>query len=141
MTDPALAPFDALVGTWDTESTHPMLDAVVPGVHTYEWLAGGRFLILRSSNDHELFPDAISVIGAPEAGDGLVMEYFDSRGVRRTYAISYTDGVLRIWRDAAEFDQRFTATPAADTFVGQWEMAKTPGDWKDDLKVIYRRRA
>jgi hypothetical protein len=27
----------------------------------------------------------MSVIGAPEAGGGLVMEYFDSRGVRRTY--------------------------------------------------------
>ncbi len=33
-----------------------------------------------SQNDDELFRDAIAVIGAPEAGDGLVMEYFDSRG-------------------------------------------------------------
>ena len=29
--DPALAPFDALVGTWTTEATHPQFDAVVPG--------------------------------------------------------------------------------------------------------------
>jgi hypothetical protein len=97
--DPALAPFDALIGTWATEATHPQFDGVVPGSITYEWLEGGHYLIQRSHNDHELFPDAICVIGAPESGEGLVMEYFDSRGVRRTYGVSLDDGALRIWRD------------------------------------------
>ena len=83
----------------------------------------------------------ISVIGAPENGDGLVMEYFDSRGVRRTYGISLADGVLRIWRDAPGFDQRYSATLAPDTFEGQFQLAETPGDWRGDLRVIYRRRA
>jgi len=96
--DPALEPFDALIGTWATEATHPLFDGIVPGSVTFEWLEGGRFLVQRSHNDHELFPDAISVIGASEAGDGLVMEYFDSRGVRRTYGVSLEDGVLRMWR-------------------------------------------
>jgi hypothetical protein len=89
--DPALEPFEALIGTWSTEATHPMIDAVVPGTVRFEWLEGGRFLIQRSHNDHELLPDAICVIGAPEAGDGLVTEYFDSRGVRRTYGVSLDD--------------------------------------------------
>ena len=44
----------------------------MPAASRYEWLEGGRFLIQRSRNDHELFPDAIGVIGAPEDGDGLV---------------------------------------------------------------------
>jgi hypothetical protein len=139
--DPALEPFDALIGTWATEATHPLVDAVVPGTITFEWLEGGHFVVQRSSNDHELFPDAISVIGSPESGDGLVMEYFDSRGVRRTYGISLDDGVLRIWRDAPGFDQRYFATLAPDTFEGQFQLAETPGDWQDDLKVTYRRRA
>ena len=138
--DPALEPFDALIGTWDTEATHPLFDGVVPGSVTYEWLEGGHFLVQRSSNEHELFPDAISVIGAPESGDGLVMEYFDSRGVRRTYGISLDEGVLRIWRDAPGFEQRFSATPAADGFGGLWQLAEAPGEWKDDLRVVYRRR-
>jgi hypothetical protein len=137
--DPAVDAFDALIGTWATEATHPMIDAVVSGSVTFEWLEGGRFLIQRSRNDHELFPDAISVIGAPEAGDGLVMEYFDSRGVRRTYGISLEDGVLRIWRDDPEFAQRFSTTPGPDRFKGLWEVARTPGDWQDDLRVTYRR--
>jgi hypothetical protein len=138
--DPALEPFDALIGTWDTEATHPQVDAVVLGSVTFEWLEGGRFLVQRSRNDHELFPDAISVIGAPETGEGLVMEYFDSRGVRRTYGVSLDDGVLRFWRDQPGFDQRFSATLGHDSFEGLAQVAETPGDWRDDLKVTYRRR-
>ena len=137
--DPTLEPFDALIGAWATEATHPLVDEVVPGSITFEWLEGGRFLIQRSRDDHELFPDAICVIGAPEAGGGLVMEYFDSRGVRRTYRISIDDGVLRIWRDDPAFAQRFSATLSHDTFEGRWQMARTPGDWEDDVTVIYRR--
>ena len=139
--DPALAPFDALIGTWATEATHPLLDGVVPGTVTYEWLAGGRFVIQRSRNEHELLPDAISVIGPPEDGDGLVMEYFDSRGVRRTYDISFDDGVLRIWRDQPGFDQRLETTPADEGFVAVAQLAETPGEWRDDLRVVYRRRS
>jgi hypothetical protein len=137
--DPALEPFDALIGTWATEATHPMIDAVVPGSVTYEWLEGGHFLLQRSRNDHESFPAALGVIGAPEAGDGLVMEYFDSRGVRRTYGVSLEDGVLRFWRDAPGFEQRFSATIGRDGFEGRWQLARTAGDWQDDLKVVYRR--
>ena len=136
--DPALNPFDALIGTWATEATHPLFDAVVPGSVTYEWLEGGHFLLQRSRNDHDSFPDSIAVIGAPEAG-GLVMEYFDSRGVRRTYGVALDDGVLRFWRDQPGFDQRFSATLGPDSFEGLWQLAKTAGDWRDDLKVSYRR--
>ena len=138
--DPALKPFEALVGTWATEAAHPQFDGVVLGSITFEWLEGGHFLIERTQNDHELFPDAISFIGAPEDGDGLVMEYFDSRGVRRTYGISLDAGVLRIWRDDPAFAQRFSATLGHEDFEGRWQLARTPGDWRDDLTVTYRRR-
>jgi hypothetical protein len=139
--DPSLERLDALIGSWATEATHPLFDAVVPGSSAFEWLEGARFLIQRSRNDHELFPDAICVIGAPEAGAGLVMEYFDSRGVRRTYRVSLEGAVLRMSREQPGFDQRFSATLAPETFEGQWQLAKTPGDWRDDLKVTYRRLA
>jgi hypothetical protein len=137
--DPALEPFEALIGSWTTAATHPMVDAVVPGSVAFQWLEGGHFVVMHSRNEHELFPDAISIIGAPEKGDGLVMEYFDSRGVRRTYGISLEDGVLRMWRDAPGFDQRYSATLGRDAFEGLHQLARTPGDWQDDLKVTYRR--
>lgn len=137
--DPALEPFAAVIGAWTTEATHPMFDGVVPGGLTLEWLAGGHYIVQRSHNDHEAFPDAICVIGAPEDGDGLVMEYFDSRGVRRTYGIALDDGLLRMWRDDPDFAQRYAATIAPDGFVGRWQLARTPGDWQDDLRVVHRR--
>ncbi len=137
----ALAPFDVLAGTWDTTATHPAVDAVVPGSVTFEWLEGRAFLIQRSHQGHPAFPDSFSVIGAPEAGDGLVMEYFDERGVRRTYGVSLEDGVLRLWRDTdPAFAQRFAATLGDDGFEGLWQLARTPGDWHDDLRIGYRRR-
>jgi hypothetical protein len=65
-----LEPFDALIGTWANEVTHPLVDEVVPGTISFEWLEGGCFLIQRSRTDHEPFPDAISVIGAPRPARG-----------------------------------------------------------------------
>ncbi|MBE2320571.1 hypothetical protein DVA67_031720 [Solirubrobacter sp. CPCC 204708] len=134
---PALEPFEALIGTWSTVARHPLLDADVPGQITFEWLEGGHWLIQRSRNEHELFPDAISVIGA--GGDGLFLEYFDSRGVRRRYGVSLQDGVLRQWGEFPEFAQRYEAALAPDEFTGLWQVAETPGDWRDDLAVRYRR--
>jgi hypothetical protein len=138
--DPQLAPLAVLCGEWITEATHPQVNAVVPGSATFEWLEGGHFMIQRSHHDHELFPDSLWVFGAPEAGEGLVMEGFDSRGVRRTYRVSLDDSVLSMWRDSPNFDQRFSAKLDHDAFEGLWQLAETPGDWQDDLKVIYRRR-
>jgi hypothetical protein len=137
--DPALEPFDALIGTWTTEAKHRMVDDVVFGTTTFEWLEGGHFVVQRSHSDHELFPDGLSVIGAPESGGGLVLEYFDSRGVRRTYGVSLEDGVWRMWRDQPGFDQRFSAKLDPDVFEGMFELAETPGDWQEDMRVIYRR--
>src|SRR5437764_650455 len=136
--DPMLEPFEALIGTWATEATHPLVDGVVPGSITFEWLEGGRFLIQRSRNEHELFPDAICLIGAPEAGDGLVMEYFDSRGVRRTYGVSLEDGVVRKGPEDPGVGQRFLGTLRPCEFEGRRPLAKTPGGWQDDLRVNHR---
>ena len=45
--DPALEPFDALIGTWDTEAKHRLVDEVVAGTITFEWWEGGHFLVIR----------------------------------------------------------------------------------------------
>ncbi len=135
----ALDAFDVLIGTWATNATHPSVDAAVTGTITFEKALAGHFILGRTTNDHTLFPDAIYVIGLPETGDGLVMEYFDTRGVRRTYGISLDDGVLRIWRDVPDFAQRFSATVAPDVFAGTWQLARTPGDWQDDVQITYQR--
>src|SRR3954463_11212721 len=81
--DPALEPFDALIGTWAIEATHPAVDAVARGTTTFEWLEGGQFLIQRSRNDEDVFPDSLSGIGRPEAGQGLGQGDLHPRGPRR----------------------------------------------------------
>jgi len=137
---PALNAFDVLIGTWDTDGKHRLFDEVVHGTTTFEWLEGGHFLIQRSSVDHERFPEAITIIGQPAEGDGLVTEWFDSRGIRRTLTTTVEDGVWTMEREEPGFDQRFIAKLAPDTFEGLAQLAETPGDWVDDLRTTFRRR-
>jgi hypothetical protein len=73
-----LEPFQALIGEWTIEMTHPMVaDTVVRGRTTYEWLEGGRFLIQRAVNEHPGFPDSLCVIGVMEGdiGTALLIRY------------------------------------------------------------------
>src|SRR5262245_33382951 len=94
---PDLAALDVLVGTWDTEGRHRLFDETIRGSTTFEWLAGGHFLVQRSRADHARFPEGLTLFGPAEGGAGLAAEYFDSRGVRRSYELSLRDGVLRYW--------------------------------------------
>jgi hypothetical protein len=140
MKNPELAPFDAMVGEWTTEATHPAFPStVVRGHTTFEWLEGEQFLIQRARTEHPDFPDSIAVIGA--VTEGLSMYYFDSRGVHRVYEISLSDGVLRIWRDAPGFSQRLAAefTDDGNTLSGTWELSEDDATWNDDLAITFRR--
>jgi hypothetical protein len=139
--DPALEAFDVLIGTWDTEGKHRLLDEAVHGTTTFEWLEGGHFLLQRSHVDDERFPEAMSIIGPPADGDGLVAEWFDSRGVRWTLTTAVEDGVWRMQREEPGFDQRFSAKLGQDTFEGVAELAETPGAWVVDMTITFRRRA
>ena len=92
--------FEALLGEWTIEMTHPMAeDTVVRGRATYEWLEGGRpdpACRQRSPGLSRL----LSVIGVMEGEDDLKMQYFDSRGVHRVYAVGFDGTVLTLERDA-----------------------------------------
>jgi len=130
----------ALIGTWETEATHPALPGVVvPGRTTFEWLAGEQFLIQRASTTHPDFPDSVSVIGAPDGE--LTMFYFDSRGVHRIYRMAISGGKLTIWRDHPGFSQHFTARVADDMLAGLWQLSRDGSNWDDDLAVTWRKRA
>jgi hypothetical protein len=132
--------FNALVGEWATEATHPAYpELVVHGEASFEWLEGEQFLIQRSRNEHPDFPDSISVIGPVD--ERIAMYYFDSRGVHRVYETSFSDGVWRLWRDAPGFSQRFRGEFAEDgnTVTGLFELSRDDSTWDDDLEITYRR--
>jgi hypothetical protein len=137
---PELEPFQALIGAWTTEATHPLFPSlVVHGRSSFEWLEGEQFVILRAQTDHPEFPDSVSVIGPVE--EQLRMYYFDSRGVHRIYEMSFAGGVLTISRDAPGFSQRFEArlSDDGDSFGGVWELSRDDETWDDDLEITYRR--
>jgi hypothetical protein len=137
-----LEPFEALLGEWAIELTHPMLgDTVIRGRVTYEWLEGGRFLIQRAVNEHPEIPDSLSVIGVMEGEDELSMQYFDSRGVHRVYAIGFDGTELTLERDAPGFAQRGNAKLSDDgsTLAGVWQLNRDDQGYRDDLAFTYRR--
>jgi hypothetical protein len=129
----------ALIGEWTTEATHPMVpDIVVRGRATIEWLPGEQFLVITSTNEHELFPDSMSVIGNT---DGLQMHYFDSRGVYRIQEVAFEPGIWKWWREHPGFSQRFTGAfeDGGSTIKGQSQLCQDGSTWKDDLAITYRR--
>jgi hypothetical protein len=139
--DPRLEPFNALVGKWELEATHPMFPStVVRGTAAFEWLEGERFLLQRSRIDHPEFPDSLIVFGAGE--EGLSMDYFDSRGVHRIYEVSFSGSVWRMWRHSPGFSQKFNGNLSADgnTIEGLWKLSRDDSTWDDDLAVTFRRR-
>jgi hypothetical protein len=137
-----LEPFQALIGEWTIEMSHPMVeDTVVRGRTTFEWLEGARFLIQRAVNEHPDFPDSLSVIGVMEGENDLSMQYFDSRGVHRVYAIGFDGRELTLERDAPGFAQRGRAKLSEDgsTLAGVWQLNEDDQGYRDDLAFTYRR--
>jgi hypothetical protein len=139
---------ERLVGSWTTEATHPALPGVVvKGTAVVEWLEGKRFLIIRSSNDHPEFPDAIAILGvmehdraegASEPG-AMRMHYYDSRGVFRVYETSIDASAWRWWREAPGFSQRFVGTFVDGAIDGRSQLCEDDVNWRDDLAITYRR--
>lgn len=137
-----LEPFQSLIGEWTIEMSHPMAEGtVVRGRATYEWLEGGRFLIQRAANGHPDFPDSLSVIGVMEGGNDLSMQYFDSRGVHRVYAIGFDGRELTLERDAPGFAQRLSAklSDHGSTLAGVWQLNQDDQGYRDDLAFTQRR--
>ena len=141
--NPALEPLEALVGSWDTVGTHSMIPGTtLHGRASFEWLEGGAFLIVRSEIDEPGIPTGIAIIGSDDTMAQLFMLYFDERGVSRMYDVSWRDNVLKWWRDAPGFAQRFTGTLSDDrnTMVGVSELSRDGSTWERDLELTYTRR-
>jgi hypothetical protein len=140
--NPALEPFQRLIGTWATVGHHPYLpDTVFHGRTSFAWLESGAFLVMRSEIDEPGIPTGIAIIGSDDGLGTWSMLYFDERGVSRRYDVSMRGDVLQWWRDAPDFAQRFVCTLAADgrSMSGKGTMSKDGGAWEGDLELTYTR--
>lgn len=138
-----LQAFTPFIGSWHTTGSHPMIPGELHGVTTFEWHEAGAFVIVRSTIDGDTgVPDGLAIIGADETNGTYTMLYYDERGVSRIMQVSLQNNVLKWWRDAPEFAQRYSMTVSADghTIVGKGEMRKDPAaDWEPDLDLTYTR--
>lgn len=90
--NPALKPFEFLVGEWQTTGAHPYFpNTELHGRVSFEWIEGGAFLLLRSEIDHPKFPAGIEIFGSDDTARTYYMLHFDERGISRKYGVSITE--------------------------------------------------
>ena len=81
-TDP-LKDLDAFVGDWNVAGAMTLDEPMeISGWTGFEWLAGGGFLVQRSTTEREEFPNTLAVIGPADEGEGYAMHY-STRGACR----------------------------------------------------------
>jgi hypothetical protein len=140
--NPALTSFSALVGDWKTAGTHPYLpDTILHGHTSFNWMEGGAFLTMHSEIDKEGFPGTIAIFGTDNTTGECFMLTFDERKVSRKYDVKFQDNILKWWRNAPEFSQRYSFTFSDDgnTIVGKGEISKDCTVWEQDLDLTYTR--
>ena len=69
------------------------------------------------------------------------MLYFDERKVSRKYEVSIENNVVKWWRNAPGFSQRYslTITDDGNTIIGKGELCEDGTTWKKDLDQTYTR--
>ena len=131
-----LEPF---VGTWRMETSLGDVAAET----TFEWVLGGAFLLQRSEIDMPEAPDALCLIGV--AGEHFRQHYYDSRGVVRTYAMTFDGTTWTLTRVEPEITpqtwlQRYHGEHRGDRIDGRWEKTE-PGEseFTLDFELSYIR--
>ena len=140
--NPALKGLGKLVGEWKTVGTHPELPhKVFAGKASLNWIEGGAFLRWYSEVDEKGFPVGIALFGSDDATGELFMLTFDERKVSRKYDVSVENNVVKWWRNAPDFSQRYTWTIADDgnTIVEKGELSKDGTTWEADLNQTFTR--
>ena len=143
--NPALSHLSGLIGEWSMDAWN--FEALDPGVRisaqvSFEWHEGGAFVIQRWDAPDTGLPSGASIISCDDTTGKCAMHYFDSRGVSRLYELTFSDGVLMIWREAPGFWQRFTGRldESGNTITGKWEKSTDDGStWIHDFDLTYSK--
>ncbi|MGH7910754.1 MAG: hypothetical protein ACREQM_05065 [Candidatus Dormibacteraceae bacterium] len=135
--NPALKPFDELIGDWEFQS--PQWGEGT-GRATFRWSEGGAYLCWRSEVPDPA-PDSIWIVGSDESGDRCTALYYDSRTVGRAYWMTFRDRTWTVWREDPGSWQRFTGALSDDaaTIRGAWEWSRDGTTWEPDFDLVYRR--
>ena len=147
---------DVFVGKWAVEATFPgeqpkpsSVAADIPTVVSrFEWILDRQFLQQRTQVPIPEAPDSLTIVSADLETGAYTQHYYDSRGVARLYAMTFSDGLWTLTRarpdfTPLEFAQRFTARFSEDgnTISGAWEKSVNGSEWEHDFALTYRRNA
>lgn len=138
--NPALRPFEFLLGSWRTTGTHPMMTgAELSGRTSFDWHEGGAFLIMRSEVEEPSFPDGVAIIGSDDSAGRFSMIYFDERGVSRVMDVTVGEDTVTWRHDDPKFAQLLTIRKEGDRLVSKGLMSQNRGPWTDDLSQVFER--
>lgn len=140
--NPKLQPLAAVIGEWIVVGSHPMLPGrTLRGTVLFDWIESGAFLRWRMRMDDPEIPHGVAIFGTDDGTGEGAMIYFDVRGVSREYRWSFSDNVLRWWRDDRELSQRsaLTILDSGDAMEWKGEMSRDGADWEPDLQLKYQR--
>ncbi len=128
-------------------TTEPPDKAAAPaGRSRFEWILDRQYLAQRIEVPVPEAPDGFTVVAANPGEDTYTQHYYDSRGVTRLYAMTFSGGVWTLLRESADFSpldfaQRFTGRFSADgdRIEGRWEKKLPDSDWELDFELSYQR--
>jgi hypothetical protein len=105
----ALEPLGALIGEWSVRASFPSsaprsLTGGGPiGRARFQWTLDGQFLQQDTEIPPPDAPDSTAIMGYDPLTGAYTQHYFDTRGVARVYAMTFTDGVWTLTREKADF--------------------------------------
>ncbi|WP_327716813.1 hypothetical protein OG381_16225 [Streptomyces sp. NBC_00490] len=140
----ALDRLGVLVGEWAVEADLPGADGP-PARCVFAWDLDGRFLVQRTEIPVEGAPDSMAIIAVDPESGAYTYHYFDTRGVVRTYAMTFDGEEWRLLRETPDFSalsfrQRFFGRVEGDVIRGAWELSKGESEpWERDFGLVYRR--
>lgn len=144
-TNPALKHLEVLAGEWEMELSNasflPNPSETIKGRVSFEWVQDGAFLLLRMGDKPPNPPAALWLIGRDESAPLYTVLYYDARTVSRVYAMSFSEGVWKMWRNAPGFSQRYEGQISHDgkTITARWEKSSDGTTWEHDFNVTYTK--
>lgn len=140
--NPALKPFEVLIGEWETTGSHPYFsDTFLHGRASFEWIEGGAFLLMRSEIDNPNFPDGLEIFASDDVAKKYFMLHFDERGVSRKFDVAIDGNQIKWWRNEPSFSQRYTLSieDNGNKLISKGEMSRDQGEWEKDLELTFIR--
>ncbi|HMJ47423.1 MAG TPA: DUF1579 family protein [Ferruginibacter sp.] len=127
-----------LIGKWHTEGLIlqdvPDSSNEIRGMDTYEWIAGGFFILHRV----DIFmgkerTEVIEIIGYDESRKSYFMKSFDNRGETITmYAVLEKPGVLKLGDKKM---RSILTSKSGNSMIAKWELSENGKTWNPWMNI------